>query len=105
MKKENFVLIKEKDEDQGITRFTVMGRINSQNSFMLKFKLEDSLRYGETNIVLNMADVDFLSSDGKRIILNTYKEAEKAGGKLRIEDPSKTVRNVLSMVALDGILI
>ena len=105
MKKENFVMIKEKDEDQGITRFTVMGRVNSQNSSLLKFKLEDSLSYGEINIVLNMADVEFLSSDGKRIILSTYKAAEKAGGKFRIEAPSKNVRNALNMVALDDMLI
>ena len=103
MKQENFVMTKEKD--QGVTRFTVMGRVNSKNSSVLKFKLEDSLKYGETNIILDMSQVEFLSSDGIRIILNTYKEAEKAGGKFGIENPSQSVRNVLGMVALNDLLI
>ena len=103
MKKENFVMTKEKDH--GVIRFTLAGRVSSKNSSVLKFKLEDSLKYGETNIVLNMYNVEFLSSDGIRIILNTYKEAAKVGGKFRIEDPSQTVRNVLGMVALNDLLI
>ena len=105
MKKENFAMTKEKDKALGITRFTVTGRVNSQSSSALKFKLEETLKYGETNIVLNMAEVEFLSSDGIRAILNTYKEAEKAGGKFRIENPSQIVRNVLGMVALNDLLI
>ena len=105
MKKGSFVMTKEKDKIKGITKFTVTGRVNSQNSSVLKFRLEDSLKYGETNIVLNMNNVEFLSSDGIRTILNTHKEAEKAGGQFRIEDPSEIVRNVLGMVALNELLI
>ena len=105
MTKDNFVMTKEKDKAQGIIKFSVAGRINSKNSSVLKFKLEDSLKFGETNIVLNMADVQFLSSDGIRIILSTHKEAERVGGKFRIEEPSQTVRNVLGMVALNDLLI
>ena len=105
MKTDNFVMTKEKDKALGITKFTVAGRVNSKNSSVLKFKLEDSLKSGEPNIVVNMADVKFLSSDGIRIILSTYKEAEKAGIKFGIEDPSQVVRNVLGMVALNDLLI
>ena len=105
MKTDNFVMAKEKDKSQGITRFTVTGRVNSKSSSVLQFKLEDALKCGDSNIVLNMKNVDFLSSDGIRIILNTYKEAEKAGGKFGIEEPSQSVRNVLGVVALNDLLI
>jgi len=104
MKRENFIMTKEEDKTLGITRFTVTGRVNSENSSVLKFKLEESLQYGENNIVLNMSKTDFLSSDGIKIILNTYKEAQKKGGKFRIEDPSQSVKNVLGVVALYGLL-
>ena len=105
MKKDSFMMTKEKDKAEGVIRYTVTGRVNSQTSSVLKFKLEDSLQCGETNIVLNMKNVDFLSSDGIRTILYTYKEAEKAGGKFRVEDPSQSVRNVMGMVALNDMLI
>ena len=94
-----------KDKTQGATRFTIQGRVNSKNSPALQRKLEDALKDGDADIVLDMSRVEFLSSDGIRIILKIYKEADKAGGKLRIERPSENVRNVLGMVALNDMLI
>ena len=105
IKKSDFEITKERDKVQKITRFSVTGHVNSKNSSALKFRLDTALEAGETNIILNMANVKFLSSDGIRIILNTYKEAEKAGGKFGIEDPSGPVRNVLGTVALNSLLI
>jgi len=105
MKSETFVIIKEQDGEQGIARFNVTGRLNAKTSPVFQNKLEDALNRGESNIVLNMLQVEYLSSDGIRTILRIYKEAEKAGGKLRIERASETVRNVLMMVALNDILI
>ena len=104
MKNGTFEIIKEQDEKQGFTRFIIMGRINSKTSPVLHNKLEEALNCGEVNIVLNMFEVEYLSSDGIRTILKIYKDAEKAGGKLRIERASEMVRNVLGMVALDGML-
>jgi len=105
MKGETFKATKERDEKQGVTRFTVVGRVNSKTSPVLQSRLEDALNCGEINIVLNMLEVEYLSSDGIRTIIKIYKEAEKAGGKLRIERPSEIVRNVLGMVALNNMLI
>ena len=104
MKNEKFEVSKELDAKQGITRFTVVGRVNSKTSPELQAKLEDALNRGEVNIILNMLEVEYLSSDGIRTILKTFKDAEKAGGKFRIERPSEMVKNVLGMVALEGML-
>ena len=105
MKNETFEITKEKNAKTGVTRFTIKGRINSKTSPVLKHKLEDALNYGEINIVLNMLQVAYLSSDGIRIILRIFKEAEKLGGSLKIELPSEMVRNVIGMVALNDLLI
>ena len=104
MKKENLVMTKGND-DKGVTKYIVEGHVNSKNSHAFKYILENAIRYGETNIVLNMADVGFLGSDGIRTILKTYKDAEKAGGTFRIEYPSQNVRNALEIMALTDILI
>ena len=105
MKDEKFEITKEQDEKQGVTRFYVIGRVNSKTSPALQSRLENALKSEEINIVLNMADVEYLSSDGIRTILNTYKQAEKAGGKFRVEAPSQMVRNVLGAVALNDMLV
>ena len=105
MKNEKFEITKEQDEKQGVTRFTVIGRVNSKTSPALQNRLENAIKSEEVNIVLNMAQVEYLSSDGIRTILNTYKQAEKANGKFRIEAPSQMVRNVLGAVALNNMLV
>ena len=105
MKEEKFEITKEVDEKQGVTRFYVVGRVNSKTSPALQSRLEIAVKSEEVNIILNMAQVEYLSSDGIRTILNTYKQAEKAGGKFRIESPSEMVRNVIGMVALKDLLV
>ena len=105
MKSETFKITKEDDEKQGVARFSVVGRINSKNSPVLQNKLEDALNSGKLNIVLNMLQVEYLSSDGIRIILKIYREAAKMGGTFKIERPSEMVRNVIGMVALNDLLI
>ena len=104
MKSETFEITKKQDEKQGVVRYTVVGRVNSKTSPMLHKELEGALSRGEINIALDMNQVEYLSSDGIRIILKIYKEAGKAGGKFVIEQPSEIVKNVLGMVALDGML-
>jgi anti-sigma B factor antagonist len=104
MKKEEFEITKDKVQG-GITRFTVKGRVNSVNAPMLKNRLEEAIDNEEVDIVLNLAQVAYLSSIGISVILNIYKHAEEAGGKLRIELPSENVRNVLGIAALDKMLI
>ena len=49
MKSETFEITKELDEKQGITRFTVVGRVNSKTSPVLHKELEGALSRGEIN--------------------------------------------------------
>ena len=90
----------------GAVRFSVKGRVNSITAPVLKYKLEEAIQHGErVNLILNMMQVEYLSSNGISTILSVYKQAEEAGGKFGIEQPSEVVRNVLGMTALDKMLI
>ncbi|MCL2768131.1 MAG: STAS domain-containing protein [Synergistaceae bacterium] len=99
----DFIITKEINEE--VTKFIIKGRVNSISAPELQFELEQSLKEGLINIVLNMSQVEYLSSIGVRAILQIYKQAEEAGGKFRIERPSENVRNVLGIAALDEMLI
>ena len=105
MKDEALEITEEKDENDGAVEFILKGRVDSFSSDVLNFKLERALNEGDKKLVLNMSQVEYLSSAGIRVILNNYKNAKKAGGKLGIESPSESVRNVLGMTALDQLLI
>jgi len=89
----------------GICRFTAKGRVDSNSADTLLFKLENALNDGQKAIILNMSQVDYLSSIGIRVILKIYKQASEEGGTFNIERPSQIVKNVLGMVALKEMLV
>jgi len=90
----------------GVTcRIIAKGRIDANNAELLQNKLDEVLKDGQKSIILNMAQIEYLSSIGVRIILKTYKEALKVTSTFKIESPSKIVKNVLGMVALKQLLV
>ena len=103
MKKSDFE-ITEEETPKG-TKFTIKGQVSSDSADELQEKLQNALKSGQKNLILNMMWVKFLSSSGIRVILKVFQDAKKSGGRLVIELPSKNVKNVLGMAALDEMLI
>jgi len=103
MKEETLILTENIDE--GVYRITAKGRIDANNADSLLFKLENALKDGHKTIILNMSNVEYLSSIGIRVILKIFKQAAEAGGTFNVERPSEIVKNVLGMVALKEMLI
>jgi len=89
---------------QGGIKLTVKGRIDSINVVELENLLDKVTRSGQTTIMLNMTQVEYICSTGIRVLLKTYKNAQAAGGKFGIESPSESVKNVLGLVALNEML-
>jgi anti-sigma B factor antagonist len=88
-----------------ICKFTAKGRIDSNSADKLLEKLENALNNEQKKLILNMAQVDYLSSIGVRVILKIFKQTTEAGGTFNIEKPSKIVKNILGMVALKEMLV
>ncbi|MDR2941404.1 MAG: STAS domain-containing protein [Treponema sp.] len=91
--------------DGDVCNLIANGRVDSNSADILKEKLEDVLKAGHKNIILNMSHVKYLSSIGIRVILNIYKQAKEADGSFKIARPSEFVKNVLGMVALKEMLV
>jgi anti-anti-sigma factor len=103
MKDENLEVTEE--IKNGICRLVAKGRVDANSADVLLYKLETALKDGHKTIILNMTQVEYLSSIGIRVILKTYKQALEAGGKFNIEHPSEIVKNVLGMTALKELLV
>jgi len=86
-------------------KFKVVGRITTGNEAYFEKTLTRALEEGFSRIVLNMQEVSLMTSIGIRIILKTYKSCMEAGGKLRIEDPSEVVKNVMGLSALQQMMV
>lgn len=98
------LLITKENNPAGV-RFFIKGLINYINAPVFQDEMDEALKKGQIKIILNMSHAEYLCSSGVRVILKTYKEAVKAGGNLAIEEPSEHVKKVLSMLAIDEMLI
>lgn len=59
---------------------------------------------GRTRIVVDLGQVDFMSSAGLRAILATLKESRRQGGDLRVAAAQPGVGKVLNMAGFTNIL-
>jgi anti-sigma B factor antagonist len=93
-------------EQDGVTLVEVIGRVDSTNAEQLGEALITEIEAGHTQIVLDLAGVDYMSSAGLREIVSALKRAKRSvdGGDVRIAQPSYRVREVLEMAGLDTII-
>lgn len=88
-----------------VTLVEVRGRVDSTNADQLGEILTKEIENGRTQIVLDLAGVEYMSSAGLREIVSALKRAKRGtGGDVRIAQPSYRVREVLEMAGLDTIL-
>ena len=61
------------------------------------------IEQGETEFLLDLRSVTYISSTGVGSLINSYRSALKKKGHLRLLSPSQSVRNILAISKLDGV--
>lgn len=87
-----------------VTLVEVNGRVDSMTANDLGSALSGTIDGGHTQIVLDLAGVDYMSSAGLREIVSALKKVKKMSGDVRIAQPSERVLEVLEMAGLDTII-
>lgn len=81
----------------------INGRVDSSTAPQLGEALNEQFGSGTNNLVLDLADVDYMSSAGLREMVAALKKAKQSGGDLRLCTPSERVLEVLDLAGLDSI--
>lgn len=92
------------DQDKA-TLVEVNGRIDSMNATQFGSMLSEQIDNGHVKLVLDLAQVDYMSSAGLRELVAALKKVKRVAGDMRIADPSVRVREVLEMAGLDTIFL
>jgi len=79
---------------------TVSGRVDSATAPELQGALQALLDANRSQIVLELKDVDYMSSAGLRVLVSTQKTAKKNGGALRLAQLSARVKEVFELAGL-----
>ncbi len=81
------------------------GRLDATNAREADAQLDEIVRAGEHQIRANMAEVDYLSSAGIRVLVRQRQSLGKLGGAFCIVSPSIQVRTVLELTGLGGFIV
>lgn len=76
------------------------GRIDTYTAPELEEKLNEILEAGKSGVVLDMNDVDFISSRGIWVLLETQKALKRAKGKLVLVNISEDMEHSLDLAGV-----
>lgn len=80
---------------------TVQGRVDSASSSELMTTIRSLLECGQTNLVIDLGDVEVLSSSGLRVLVSALKSARSAGGDLCLARLAPQASDVISIAGLE----
>ena len=87
----------EHEEKGNVTVVYFFGKMDTGTSPEAEKYVNKLLDQGTNNIVMNLEELDFISSTGLRVILSTGKKLMASGGKETLCSPNITVNDVLKM--------
>ena len=94
------ILSIETDNRQSISVMKVKGRVDSETAPELDDALTKLLQDNRNKIVLNLQDVNFMSSAGLRAMVKAYQSANKSGGDVRLAAVSEPIEVILRTVGM-----
>lgn len=90
----------ETDNTQTISVMKVKGRVDSETAPALEDALTQLLQNNKNKIVLNLQDVNYMSSAGLRAMVKAYQSANKSGGDVRLAAVSEPIEVILRTVGM-----
>jgi anti-anti-sigma factor len=88
-------------EYKRVTVVTVRGRVDSSTSGELEATLRKLAEKAQTNVVMDLGGVEFLSSSGLRVLVTALKAARQAGGDVVLARPAEQAADAISIAGLD----
>jgi stage II sporulation protein AA (anti-sigma F factor antagonist) len=87
-----------------VSLISVVGSVDALSSPDVEACLQSQLDSGQAQLVLDLSEVDFMSSAGLRVILLIVHKSREVGGDLRLAAAQPGVEGVLSLVGITQIL-
>lgn len=93
-------------ENEGVTIFDIRGEIRRSDSSRLTLHqvVKEQLEANNTQILLNLEEVEFIDSFGVGEILASYISTQNLGGKLKLAKISKKLYVIFQVTMLTKVL-
>ena len=90
----------EKKTEGEVTTLFLKGKMVGGDGAELREEVESLVEAGSVNIVLDLAGVTYIDSAGVGEIILCHKTVSRRNGKLKLLNPSKSLRTLLSRMRL-----
>jgi anti-sigma B factor antagonist len=99
--KEEAVKITELDEE-GVTVFTLEGRIDTQGAEALDHALQAAVILGKSWMVLDLAQADYICSAGLRTLADILTKNRAQDGDLKLAAVPQRILSILEVIGFDN---
>jgi anti-anti-sigma factor len=89
-----------KKKEKGIVYLTIKGRLDAQTAPKAKRFIEENVEKEDIRLIVDLCDLEFISSAGMRLILVLSKEVHQKGGQIVLCSLNHVVREVIGSVQL-----
>lgn len=85
--------------------YRLWGRFDGDTASIFEEAMNRALDVGRYKIVLNLKDVNYMSSAALRVLISTARESRRPlnGGDVRLAEVSERVADVLNLAGLDDL--
>jgi len=93
-------------KEEKINSFTVVsvkGKLDASNSARLEEKLLSILDKNEENILINLKELDYISSSGLRVLLFTAKKIKELKGKFLLCELAPHIKEIFEIAGFTAI--
>ncbi|MCP4672960.1 MAG: STAS domain-containing protein [Desulfobacula sp.] len=90
--------------NNGVEIFSVKGSLDSNTSAEFETLIYAALEEGQRKLVLNLENLDYISSAGIRVMLKTTKDLKRMEGNIVLCSLQDYVREVFEIAGFDGYL-
>lgn len=92
-----------KGKRNGITCLRIEGNLDASNSSIAEKTIRDAIAEGDANLIINLSELQYISSAGLRVILVVAKDIKVKNGKIVICSMTESVRKVFDISGFTSI--
>ncbi|NSW85182.1 MAG: STAS domain-containing protein [Syntrophobacteraceae bacterium] len=92
-------------KENDVMILTLKGRLDSNTSDEFGERLLNLIKNGENRLVLDLGDVDYISSAGLRVFIRCVKELKQTQGQLCLCSMKDYIREVFDLSGIASLLV
>ena len=92
------------EKDSDLISISLIGRLNTNTSGQFETTLNDLFDKGHYNLLVNLKDLEYISSSGLRVFLGAQKKVSAEGGNMVIKNVNSTVMEVFEITGFLDVL-